>query len=98
MTSCASAWTAPSTHPPETLPTTSPSAATAIEAPAGRGEEFHVRTTVATAQPRPCSAHARTAGSTSRTRGPPVRAQLPQAVEHGPGVLVVPPGGDEAVG
>jgi hypothetical protein len=44
---------APSTHPPETLPITSPESKTAIAAPTGRGAELHVRVTVAKAKGLP---------------------------------------------
>src|SRR5688500_14360582 len=66
MTSSASAYTAPSTHPPDTLPTASPSADTAIAAPAWRGADFHVRTTVASPNVSPWAYHSLTSPSTSR--------------------------------
>src|SRR5579864_8634910 len=49
----ASSITAPSTQPPETDPTKAPSSATASLAPAGRGDEPQVLTTVASATPLP---------------------------------------------
>jgi len=53
MASWQSSYTAPSTHPPEMLPTTSPSAQTAMAAPGGLGADLQVRTTVATANRTP---------------------------------------------
>src|SRR5260370_42402653 len=55
ITSCASPTTAPSTQPPDTDPTNSPLSATASLAPAGRGEDPQVLTTVAKATPWPAS-------------------------------------------
>src|SRR5262249_24898495 len=53
IAACASSITAPSTQPPDTEPTKAPSSATASLAPAGRGEEPQVLTTVASATPLP---------------------------------------------
>ncbi len=52
-----SSYTAPSTHPPDTLPIAVPSASTARAAPGCRGALPSVATTVATAKSRPCSHH-----------------------------------------
>src|SRR5262249_18455189 len=54
-TSCARSYTAPSTQPPLTLPTASPPPETAMAAPAGRGADFQVRTTVANPNGAPAS-------------------------------------------
>src|SRR5439155_11134132 len=51
ITSSPSVTTAPSTQPPETEPTNAPESASASLAPAGRGEEPQVLTTVASATP-----------------------------------------------
>src|SRR3954469_17789002 len=66
-TSCDSSYTAPSTHPPDTLPTASPSGPTSIDAPAGRGAERQVATTVATPTGRPERHQPSSSPSTSRT-------------------------------
>ncbi len=84
-TSPASSYTAPSTQPPETLPTTSPSAATAIAAPGSLGALLNVRTTVARPNVSPASHHLEIGSRMSRTivtsaaRGmtPRLRAQPP---------------------
>ena len=63
-----SSYTAPSTQPPETLPTAVPSAPTSMIAPAGRGALRQVPTTVAMPTGWP-SRHQRVSSvSTSRTR------------------------------
>ena len=46
-----------STQPPDTEPATWPSSRTASNAPAGRGAEPHVSTTVASTTRRPCLSH-----------------------------------------
>src|SRR3954447_20301165 len=51
----ASSYTAPSTQPPDTLPTAVPSGPTSIAAPGWRGADFQVPTTV----PRPTVSPAR---------------------------------------
>ena len=56
-TSLASSKTAPSTHPPETLPTTWSSGPTAIDAPGPRGALRLTATTVARPKPTPASYH-----------------------------------------
>src|SRR4051812_33594885 len=66
MTSCASSYTAPSTQPPDTLPTTSPSPETAIAAPAGRGALRKVLTTVASPNVSSPSYHLPISRRTSR--------------------------------
>ena len=48
-TCCASSYTAPSTHPPDTLPGTVPSSATSIAAPGALGADENVATTVPSA-------------------------------------------------
>ncbi len=53
-----SSYTAPSTHPPETLPTASPSVSTARAAPGSRGALPETPTTVATAKERPAACQA----------------------------------------
>src|SRR5262249_10573234 len=53
----ASSYTAPSTHPPDTLPMTSPPADTASAAPGSRGALENVRTTVARPNVSPASHH-----------------------------------------
>src|SRR5690349_12106240 len=64
-TRVASSYTAPSTQPPDTLPTASPSS-TAIAAPGGRGALRNVPTTVASPNRRPDSHHSSTWSSRSR--------------------------------
>src|SRR4051812_36816809 len=66
-TSCDSSYTAPSTQPPETLPTASPPGPTSIDAPAGRGAERHVATTVPTPTLSPARHQATSSSITSRT-------------------------------
>jgi hypothetical protein len=66
-TSPVSSYTAPSTQPPETLPTTSPSAATAIAAPGSLGALLNVRTTVARPNASPVSHHLEIGSRMSRT-------------------------------
>src|SRR5260370_15651651 len=66
-TSPASSYTPPSTQPPETLPTTSPSAATAIAAPGSLGALLNVRTTVARPNVSPASHHLEIGSRMSRT-------------------------------
>src|SRR5215475_9345830 len=65
-TCCASSYTAPSTQPPETLPTAVPSGPTSIVAPAGRGAERHVATTVAIATGSPSPYQRSRSSRTSR--------------------------------
>src|SRR2546429_4040466 len=66
-TSRASSYTAPSTHPPETLPTAVPSAPTSIVAPGGRGADRQVATTVATPTGASAAHQRCSSSSTSRT-------------------------------
>src|ERR1700729_595119 len=67
MTSPASSWTAPSTQPPETLPTTSPAGETAMAAPGSRGALLNVLTTVARPNVSPASHHFEIKSRMSRT-------------------------------
>src|SRR4029453_278928 len=64
----ASSSTAPSTQPPDTLPTQRPSSLTAILAPGGRGAEPFTLVTVASATRWPSALHPSIASSTSRMR------------------------------
>src|SRR5215469_13436175 len=66
-TSEESSYTAPSTHPPDTLPTTSPSGSTASAAPGSRGALRNVRTTVARPKVSPSSHHLVIVSKMSRT-------------------------------
>ena len=63
----ASSYSAPSTHPPDTLPTASPDRSTAIAAPGGRGELPVTPTTVASPKRCPPAIHALSCSATSRT-------------------------------
>src|SRR3954451_21763609 len=63
----ASSYTAPSTQPPDTLPTAVPSGPTSIAAPGWRGEDFQVLTTVARPTVLPARHHVSRSSSTSRT-------------------------------
>src|SRR3954454_18597190 len=63
----ASSYTAPSTQPPDTLPTAVPSGPTSIEAPAGRGAERQVATTVPMPTVSPACHQPTSSSSTSRT-------------------------------
>src|SRR5664279_4317350 len=63
----ASSNTAPSTQPPETLPTALSSGPTSIEAPGWRGADFQVPTTVPTPTLSPARHHASSSVMTSRT-------------------------------
>src|SRR5580692_11793328 len=63
----ATSTTAPSTHPPETAPTTCPSCATAILVPTGWGADFLVSTTVASATHWPARAQESMREATSVT-------------------------------
>src|SRR6516225_494376 len=65
-----SSYTAPSTQPPDTLPTTSPSGETASAAPGSRGALRKVRTTVARPNVSPASHHLVTLFRMSRTASP----------------------------
>ena len=78
-TSAATSTTAPSTHPPETAPDTSPCSLTAIFAPGGRGAERFTPTTVAMATLSPRSSHARTSSSTSFISRPPSHQRRPSS-------------------
>src|SRR4051812_25538633 len=66
-TSFASSYTAPSTQPPETLPTAVPSGPTSIDAPGGRGAERQVPTTVPTPTVSPACHQPIRSSRTSRT-------------------------------
>src|SRR2546423_1093418 len=66
-TSLARSYTAPSTQPPETLPTAEPSGPTSIVAPGGRGAERQVATTVAMPTGSPARHQRVRSASTSRT-------------------------------
>src|SRR4051794_11990932 len=77
-TSFASSYTAPSTQPPETLPTAVPSGPTSIDAPGGRGAERQVPTTVPTPTVSPACHQPIRSSSTSRTGG-----LLPSAARPG---------------
>src|SRR6266540_4640366 len=85
--SCDASYTAPSTQPPETLPTAVPSGPTSIDAPAGRGAERQVATTVPMPTGSPASHHRTRSSSTSRTRDHPY--QFFQSAETVPGDEVV---------
>src|SRR3954467_10352816 len=63
----ASSYTAPSTQPPDTLPTAVPSGPTSIVAPAWRGALRQVPTTVARPTGSPARHHASSSSTTSRT-------------------------------
>src|SRR4051812_49795577 len=63
----ASSYTAPSTQPPDTLPTAVPSGPTSITAPGGRGEDCQVATTVPMPIGAPVRHHRSRSSSTSRT-------------------------------
>src|SRR5713226_3799495 len=65
--SSASSYTAPSTHPPDTLPTTSPAGDTAIAAPGSRGALLNVATTVASPKVCPAAHHLTIWSRMSRT-------------------------------
>src|SRR5680860_1350177 len=67
ITSLPSSYTAPSTQPPDTLPTASPSGPTSIAAPAGRGADRQVATTVPIATVRPSRHQPSRSSITSRT-------------------------------
>src|SRR6266566_1369662 len=73
-TSRATSYTAPSTQPPDTLPTTSPAADTASAAPGSRGALLNVRTTVARPKVSPACHHAPMSVKMSRTPSDYVRA------------------------
>src|SRR5829696_426269 len=64
----ASSSTAPSTQPPDTLPTQRPSSLTAILAPGGRGADPLTLVTVASATRWPSALHPSIASSTSTSR------------------------------
>src|SRR5689334_231997 len=79
---CASSYTAPSTHPPDTLPTTSPPADTAMAAPGGRGALRNVSTTVASPNVSPASYQRRIAARMSRMSAPLSRQDGGQFLER----------------
>src|SRR4051794_28777302 len=66
-TDSARSYTAPSTQPPDTEPTAVPDGPTSIEAPAGRGADWKVATTVPTPTVSPASHHCISSSMTSRT-------------------------------
>src|SRR5215469_881453 len=73
QTCWASSYTAPSTHPPDTLPMTSPPADTARAAPGSLGALWNVRTTVARPNVSPASHHFSICPRMSRTGRIPSR-------------------------
>ena len=75
MIPSATSTTAPSTQPPETAPTTSPFALTAIFVPAGWGADFFVSTTVANAIRSPRPAQAASASRTALMKYPRIGAR-----------------------
>src|SRR5829696_14851 len=66
-TSPASSYTAPSTHPPDTLPATDPCGPTTIAAPGALGADLNVPTTVANPAGSPADHHSCIWSSSSRT-------------------------------
>ena len=80
-TSSACRYTAGSTQPPVTDPTTSPVSLTAITLPGSRGAERSTPTTVASAARTPSRAHRSSVGSTSRT---PVTSRVVAGRTAGP--------------
>src|SRR5262252_7295706 len=75
ITSPVSSYTAPSTHPPDTLPTTSPLVETASAAPGSLGALLNVLTTVAKPNSSPASHHLTIWSRMSRTAGHPLSAR-----------------------
>jgi hypothetical protein len=65
-TSWHSSWTVPSTHPPDTLPSTSPVSDTAMVAPGARGALPLTETTVARAKRVPVRSQALSRAAISR--------------------------------
>ncbi len=81
-------YTAPSTQPPEMLPTASPSAFTAITAPGGRGADELVATTVASANGVPAVHQRASSGSASRMKPPYRFAATPALVSDSETLLL----------
>src|SRR4051812_31684004 len=92
-TSLASSYTAPSTQPPETLPTAVPSGPTSIVAPGGRGAERQVATTVAMPTGSPARHQRGRAASTARTGDHPYKFFPPREAVAGDEVVQVRQGG-----
>src|SRR4051794_31933775 len=97
-TDSARSYTAPSTQPPDTEPTASPVGPTSIEAPAGRGADWKVATTVPTPTVSPASHHRISSSMTSRTADHLQHVgERPQRVAGDELVAVRQRGGDAAL-